>query len=174
MLPHVLTLDDIANYLNQFSNVINSITILDHSFLEMDVLKPYAAISLVDLHILKPFHNMILVKNTMYSNFLNSFPKLYEELSSTSPKDMLTLNQVFKFSKPEHFKNALPNSELSQNLINIAQEYSREVCQLTSVLLKRFTYGFEYQKRAIFEFSGKKCDDTGTVLMLCDLDWPTF
>ena len=167
-------MNDIANCLDQFSNVINSITILDRGFLKIEVLKPiYAAISLVGLHILKPFHNLILDKNTKYSTLLNSFPKLYEELISTS-KDMLTLNQVFKFSKPEHFKNALPNSELSQNLINIAQEYSREVCQLTSVLLKRFTYGFEYQKRAIFEFGGKKCDDTGTVLMLCDLDWPTF
>ena len=47
---------------------------------------------------------------------------------------MLTLYQVFKFSKPEHFKNALPNSERSQNLINVAQEYSREVCQLVSLL----------------------------------------
>ena len=47
---------------------------------------------------------------------------------------MLTLNQVFKFLKPEpwpeHCKKALPNSELSQNLINVSHEYSREMCHL--------------------------------------------
>ena len=137
----------------------------------MEVLKPiHAAISFVSLHILKPFYNLILDKDTTYSTFLNSFSKLYEELNSTSLKDMLTLNQVFKFSKPKHFKNTLLNWELSQNLINVAQEYSREVCQLISLLLKKFAYGFEYQKGAIFGFGEKNSDNTGTILKLCDLD----
>ena len=69
------------DYFDHFSNVINGITILDRGFLEMEVLKPnYAAIALVDLHILKPFHNLMLDKDTTYSTLLNSFPKLYEEL----------------------------------------------------------------------------------------------
>ena len=56
-------MDDIANYLEQFSNIINGISILDRSFLETEVLKPiYAAISIVGLHILKPFHNLVLDK----------------------------------------------------------------------------------------------------------------
>ena len=71
--------------------------------------------------------------------------------------------------KLKQFKNALPNSELSQNLINVAQEYSREVCQLITLLLKKFAYGFEYQKGAIIGFGEKTSDDTGTVLKLCDL-----
>ena len=136
----------------------------------MEVLKPiYIENPLVGLHILKPFHNLILDKDTTYSTLLSSFPKLYEELDSTSPKDMLKLNQLFKFSKPEHFKNALPNSELFQNLINAAQEYSREVCQLFSLLLKKFAYDFEYQEGAIFGFGEKKSHGTGTLLKLCDL-----
>ena len=57
-------MDDIANHLDQFSNLINSITIFDHVFLEMEVLKPiYAATSLVGLHIIKPFHNLILIED---------------------------------------------------------------------------------------------------------------
>ena len=88
---------------------------------------------------------------------------MYKELNSTSPKDMLTLNKVFKFSKPEHFQNALPRN-------NVAQQYSHEVCQLISLLLKKFDYGFQYQKGAIFGFGEKKSDDTGTFLKLCDLD----
>ena len=55
-------MDDITNYLNQFSNEINGITILDCRFLETEVLKPiYVAISLVGLRILISFHNLILV-----------------------------------------------------------------------------------------------------------------
>ena len=66
-------IDDTTNYLDQFSNVMNGITILDRGFLKMEVLKPiYAAISLVGLHILKPFHNLILDKDTTYSTLLNS------------------------------------------------------------------------------------------------------
>ena len=65
--------DDTTNYLDQFSNVMNGITILDRGFLKMEVLKPiYAAISLVGLHILKPFHNLILDKDTTYSTLVNS------------------------------------------------------------------------------------------------------
>ena len=44
------------------------------------------------------------------------------------------------------------------------------MCQLTSLLLKKFAYGFKYQKGAIFGFGEKKSDNTGTVLKLCDLD----
>ena len=118
-------MDDITNYLNQFSNAINGITILGHGFLEIEVLKPiYSAISFVGLHILKPLHNLILDKDIRYSTLVNSFPKMYEELNSTKPSI-----QIFKV---ELFKIALPNSELSQNVINVAQEYSHEVCQLIS------------------------------------------
>ena len=74
-------MDDISNYLDKFSNVIKGITILDHGFLAMEVLKPISAtISLVGLHILKPFHNLISDNDTTYSTLLNSFPKLYEEI----------------------------------------------------------------------------------------------
>ena len=44
------------------------------------------------------------------------------------------------------------------------------MCQLLSLLLKKFANGFEYQKGAIFGFDGQKSDDTGTVLKSGDLD----
>ena len=44
------------------------------------------------------------------------------------------------------------------------------MCQLINLLLKKFAYGFEYQKGAIFGFGERKSDDKGTVLKLCDLD----
>ena len=42
--------------------------------------------------------------------------------------------------------------------------------QLISLLVKKFTYGFEYQKVAIFEFGEKRSYDTVTALKLCDLN----
>ena len=87
----------------------------------------------------------VLDKDTKYSTLMSSFPKLYEELVSTSPSDMLTLNQFFHFANPDHFKDALPNADLTKCLMDVTQEYSPEVCQLLSLLLKKFAYGFEYQ-----------------------------
>ena len=80
----------------------------------MEVLKPiYAAIAIVGVHILKPFHHLILDKSSKYSTLLKSFPKLYEELISISPDQMLTLEHTFKFATQDQFKNALPNEDLS-------------------------------------------------------------
>ena len=42
--------------------------------------------------------------------------------------------------------------------------------QLIHLLLKKSTYGFEYQKGTIFEFGEKTSYDTVTALKICDLD----
>ena len=41
---------------------------------------------------------------------------------------------------------------------------------LISLLLKKFAYGFDYQKGAILALMKNMSDDTGIVLKLCDLD----
>ena len=80
---------------DRFSDVINGVTVLGPSILETEILMPiYGAISLVGLQILKRFHNLILNKD---SPLLFSFPKLLEKLNSTFAKDMLLLNQRFKY-----------------------------------------------------------------------------
>ena len=44
-------IDDIAAYLEEYEHIINGITILDHSFVEMEVLKSiYKAISMLGIH----------------------------------------------------------------------------------------------------------------------------
>ena len=162
-------MDDIANYLDQFSTISNGITVLDRSFLEMEVLKPiYAAVSLVGIHILKPFHKLIMGKETKHSTLMSSFPMLHQELLSIKPEDMLTLDQVFHFAREEHFREALPNSELYDYLVTVAKEYEREVCQLIQILLRKFADGFELQKGAIFGFGEKKENPTGTVLKISE------
>ena len=111
-------MDDITRYLEEFNNIINGITILDRSFLEMEVLKPiYVAICIVGIHILKPFHNMIVDKNTNYTTLLQSFPKLYEELCSIAPHQMLTADQIFFFVSADQYQKALPHPDLLKNVI---------------------------------------------------------
>ena len=66
-------MDDIGSYLEQYCNIINGISILDCSFIEMEVLKPiYAAIAFVGIHILKPIHHLFLDKDTKYSTYFIS------------------------------------------------------------------------------------------------------
>ena len=49
-----------------YKNAKNSITILDRNFIEMEVLKPI----IVGIHILKPYHLLLLDEETNYSTLL--------------------------------------------------------------------------------------------------------
>ena len=52
----VYHLDDIKNYLEKFSNIVNGLSVIDRSFLDMEVLKPiFVATSLIGIHITGPF-----------------------------------------------------------------------------------------------------------------------
>ena len=67
-------IDDIAAYLVEYEHIINGITILDCSFVEMEVLKPiYTAISMYGIHILKPFHVLLIHPEKHYTTLLKSF-----------------------------------------------------------------------------------------------------
>ena len=55
-LSIIFHLGDIAEYLDKYSSIVNGITILDRSFVGMEVLKPiFSAISLLGIHITVPF-----------------------------------------------------------------------------------------------------------------------
>ena len=54
-------LNDIADYLNANSTIINDIAILDKSLIEIELLRPiYGAIALLGLHIARPFHTLLI------------------------------------------------------------------------------------------------------------------
>ena len=90
-------LDDIADYLNENLHIINDINILDRSFIETKLLKPiYAAISLLGLHITRPFRELIIDTDTTYSLLLSAFPKLYDDLKIPT-KEYLSTKQVVSF-----------------------------------------------------------------------------
>ena len=64
----------------------------------MEVLKTiYTATALVGIHITRPFHSLILDPLTTYTTLLSGFKSLYQELTSTQAKDMVTKEQIFQF-----------------------------------------------------------------------------
>ena len=164
-------IDDIADYLEEYEHIFNRITIMDPSFVQMMVLKPiYTAISMLGIHILKLFHELLIHPETNYTILLKSFPKLYSELTSTEPEKLLKIDHVFKFATEEMFKDCLPDNDLLHVLSRCCEEHPQEIKQLNTLCLKRFADGFAHQKGAIFGFSEKSCRDTGLVLKMSDLD----
>ena len=70
-------LNDIADYLNANSTIINDIAILDKSFIEIELLRPiYGAIALIGLHITRPFLTLLIDTSTTYSTLMVSFIRL--------------------------------------------------------------------------------------------------
>lgn len=110
-------LDDLSAYLDKYSSIINGITILDRSFVEMEVLKPiFTAISLLGVHITRPFQTLLIDPTTTYSTLQNAFPKLYTDLTETEPADFLTTNHVCKFVSGDIFIRSLPDQCLLDEL----------------------------------------------------------
>ena len=66
-------LNDIADYLDANSTIIDDIAIVDKSVIEMKLLKSiYEAIALLGLYITRPFHTLLIDPSTTYST-LNGF-----------------------------------------------------------------------------------------------------
>ena len=100
-------LDDIADYLNVNSTIINDIAILDRSFIEMELLKPiYGAIALLGLHITRPFHTLLIDPSTTYSTLMVSFKRLYKDLTEILAKNFLATNQVTYFATKDIYEKS--------------------------------------------------------------------
>ena len=100
-------LDDIADYLNANSTIINDIAILDRSFIEMELLKPiYGAIALLGLHITRPFHTLLIDPSTTYSTLMVSFKRLYKDLTEIPAKNFQATNQVTYFATKDIYEKS--------------------------------------------------------------------
>ena len=121
------------------------------------------------IHISKSFHHLVVDKKTKYSILLECFTKLFEELNKVKPVQLLRLNHTFTFADKNIFESCLPKQELQDVLVEVIDQYPQEIQQLLFLLLKKFAYGFSYQKGAIFGFGDESNDDTGTVLKIADL-----
>ena len=62
-------LDDTGQYQDKFTNIINVMSILDRTFVHMEILKPiYVALGLLGINILKPY---LLPNNGQKDQLLN-------------------------------------------------------------------------------------------------------
>ena len=164
-------LDDIANYLEKYEGIINGISILDRSFVDMELLKPiFATIALSGHHILNPYYQLLIDPSTKYSTLMEAFPKLYQELTNANVGDLMTLDQRFFFVDKETFKKSLSDLELLGSLENAIQLYPSEIKQMMSLALKKFARGFDIQRGAIFGFGDNAKKDTGPILEIRSLN----
>ena len=86
LLHHI---DDISSNLDTNRNIVNGISMLDRSFVEMSLLKPiFCAAALIGIYITIPFQTLLIDKDTNYTSLLRSFPILHDELSSIDPERM--------------------------------------------------------------------------------------
>ena len=99
----VYHIEDIAHYLATFRNIVNGISMLD-SFVEMPILKPiFCAVSLVGIHVTKPFQALLIDPKTNYSTLSAAFPKLYEGLKIVNSADLFCTHHI-KFLNLYHLR----------------------------------------------------------------------
>ena len=159
-------INDISMYLDTFRNVVNGISILDRSFVEMTLLKPvFCAASLIGLHITIPFQALLISTETNYSTLLAKFPVLYEELQSIEPEAMcVTKTQVFHFVPTKIFENVLKNVKdvVLESLQDTVELYKTEVVNLLRLMLPRLAEGIALQRGKIFGFGPEAEDPSKT------------
>ena len=106
-------LDDIRQFLEKYSYVMNDMAIQDRSVLEMDVLKSIiCATSHCGMHTTKLFLSLFLDTRTTYSTLLSAFPILYENLTKIPTEHFVqTDHQVCTFTSEGnsriHFQKTL-------------------------------------------------------------------
>ena len=91
---------------------------------------------MLGIHILKPFHEILIHPETNYTTLLKSFPKLYGELTSIEPEKLLKIDHVYKFVTEEMFKNCLPDKDLLHVLSQFCEKYPQEIKQLITLFKK--------------------------------------
>ena len=72
-------MDDIKSYLKKFSSVFNGLSIIDRSFLNMEVLNFFVcATSLIVIHITGPYQFLLINVDTSYGTFFQTFATPYK------------------------------------------------------------------------------------------------
>ena len=150
MLYH---LDDIRQFLDKFENIMNDITILDLSFIDMELLKPvFCATVFIGIHIGRPFLSLLLDTETNNDTLLEAFSKLHQNLTHTEISEYLQFESVVcDFVSQNRFKN-LPKSCLLESLTGCISQYKNEVQHFLSICWPRLAEGFELQQGALFGF----------------------
>ena len=90
----------------------------------MEVLKPiFTAISLIGIHITRPFQTLLIHPSTNYSTLLEAFATLYKDLTTTEIPQLIDTNRVLAFASNNIFKDSLPESVLLDVLVMNMQQH---------------------------------------------------
>ena len=158
---------DIKSCLEKFISVPNGLSIIDCSFLNMEVLKNnFSATSLIGVHITGPYQYLLINVDTSYDSLLQAFPTLYQELNNIKGTDMLnTRRQIFNFVEINIFKKSLPKECILLSINSCMCEYKKEVVNVLNVL-PMLAEGFSIQCGSLFGFGLNANESTGTLLKL--------
>ena len=109
-------LDDIKLYLDKYSDILNGVTILDRSFLDMEVLKPiFCSTALIGIHFKRPYLALSLDTTKTYETLLTAFPIVYDNLAdNVSEKLLQTDEKIVNFIDDKWFKSTLPKECLRE------------------------------------------------------------
>ena len=159
---------DIKSYLEKFSSVLSRLSIIDRSFLDMEVLKKkLSTTSLIGVHITGPYQYLLINVDTSYDSLLQAFPTLYKELNNIKGTDMLnTRRQIFNFVENNIFKKSLPKECILHSINSCMCEYKKEVVNILNVLFPMLAEGFSIQRGSLFGFGLNANESTGTLLKL--------
>ena len=169
-------LNDIADYLNANSTIINDIAVLDRSFIEMELFKPiYGAIALLGLHIARLFHTLLIDPSTTYSTLMVCFIRLYKDLTEIPAKNFLTTDQVAYFVTKDIYEKSKPDECFFQFLEESIKAFSSKIEKLIAIALPKLASGFNTKKGTIFGFGpSAELERTGNALKLCNTDSNTL
>ena len=126
------------------------------------------------IHIGRPFHHLLIDPETTYSKLIVAFKNLYNDLTTISASQLLTINKVVSFVSADIFKESLPEQCLLEVLKEVTEMYPAEIERFMVLSLKMFAEGFDYQKGAIFGFGPSANNETGSVLKIANVNEETL
>ena len=106
----------------------------------------YAAISLLGVHITRPFHELIfdscIITIVIVCDFINS------DLATIPTSASLSTNQVTTFASDNIFFGSKPESCANHVLQENISQYCNEIENILCIVLPKLALGFDLQKRA--------------------------
>ena len=145
---------NVSRFLNRFTNITNNLACIVRSFEGLDYLRVLAAVIVImGVHLLEPYLSLTTSSTTTYSKLQEAFPKLYNDLTSTNPEQLLNLSSpAFSFVSKERFDSCKYESHLLHPTLEISKTHKQEVIDVIALLLPQIASGWELQRGSIFGF----------------------
>ena len=151
LLHHI---ERFKEFLEKMSHVTNQLTSISRSFYELEFMPILMTLgAIIGLHLINPFLSLTMSTKTSYSDLIEIFPKMYEELKNPNPSKFLqTEKPALSFVSENRFKQCKYKEELLTSLNNFITEHGESLKDLLNKLLPRLGEAFQNQKGHIFGF----------------------